>query len=146
MDINMQAIWWSTAALMVVIEIALPGAFLLCIGIAAAAVGLILLQMPDLSIENQSLLFVIVGIVSSLVYAWIFGPSRRRPRATGETLNQRSEQLIGHRFVVTQPIVNGAGKIAVGDGQWLVTGDDAPVGSTVKVTVAKGSLVQVELE
>lgn len=143
---EMQMFWWVTAMVLVVAETMLPGMFCLCVGIAAATVGFVLVQAPDLSIGNQSLLFSIVGIVTSLLYAWIRTPRRGHADDVAEAPERSTQQLIGHRFVVTHPIVNGSGKIAVGHGQWPVTGDDAPAGSTVKDTATTGSLIHVAVD
>jgi membrane protein implicated in regulation of membrane protease activity len=66
---------------------------------------------------------------------------RREPGS--EYLNRRAEQMIGQRYVLIEPIVNGRGKASVGDGQWLVSGADLPVGSTVEVVAVDGTTLQV---
>ena len=51
--------------------------------------------------------------------------------------------MIGQRYVLVEPIVNGRGKARVGDGQWLVSGPDLPLGSTVEVVAVEGTTLQV---
>ena len=51
--------------------------------------------------------------------------------------------MIGQRYELIEPIVNGRGKARVGDGQWLVSGPDLPLGSTVEVIAVDGSTLQV---
>lgn len=144
---EMQMFWWVTAALLVFAEMILPGVFFVCVGIAAATVGLVLVQAPELSIGDQSLIFAVAGIATSVLYAWITLPRRRRMAQAREQIDEPSEKLVGRRFSLVQPIVNGWGKISVGDGELAVTGEqDAPVGSTVKVTAAKGPLICVAVE
>ncbi|RUP87659.1 NfeD family protein, partial [Corynebacterium propinquum] len=59
-------------------------------------------------------------------------------------LNMRGSELIGRTFVVHQAIVDGRGKIKVGDGVWMVTGPDSAVGAQVRVTAQNGAVLQVE--
>ena len=51
--------------------------------------------------------------------------------------------MIGQRYELVEAIVNGRGKVRVGDGQWLVTGTDLPLGSTVEVVAVDGNTLQV---
>jgi inner membrane protein len=59
-------------------------------------------------------------------------------------LNRRATQLIGRVLVVEEPIEGGRGKVRVGDTLWPVEGPDAPVGTEVKVTAAKATVLLVE--
>ena len=51
--------------------------------------------------------------------------------------------MIGQRYQLIEPIVNGRGKALVGDGQWLVSGPDLPLGSTVEVVAVEGTTLKV---
>ncbi|MGI9504126.1 MAG: NfeD family protein [Geminicoccaceae bacterium] len=42
-----------------------------------------------------------------------------------------------------QPIVNGRGRIKLGDGTWAVTGPDLPAGHMVEIVGAEGALLKV---
>ena len=70
--------------------------------------------------------------------------SARSRSAGDERLNRRGEQLIGRRYELIEAIVNGRGKARVGDGQWLVSGPDLPVGSTVEVIAVEGTTLKVK--
>lgn len=59
-------------------------------------------------------------------------------------LNERGSELIGRTFVVHQAIVDGRGKVKVGDGVWMVTGPDSPVGAQVRVVGQEGVVLRVE--
>jgi len=111
-------------------------------GIAAAAVGVIKFLVPPLGLEWQLLLFAVLSILTA-VYWW----KRQRSSAKASDqpgLNERGSELIGHTFVVHQAIVDGRGKIKVGDGVWIVTGPDTPVGAHVCVVAQEGTVLQVE--
>jgi len=60
-------------------------------------------------------------------------------------LNRRTAQLIGRTLVVAEAIEGGRGKVRAGDTLWPVEGPDAPVGTEVKVTAAKATVLVVEV-
>jgi hypothetical protein len=58
-------------------------------------------------------------------------------------LNERGHQYIGRTFVVAEPIINGRGKIQIGDTLWLAQGPDLPAGSRATVTATNGTVLVV---
>jgi hypothetical protein len=132
--------WWVLGAIFVVIEMIAPGTFMLWLGVAAAAAGLLLLIIPSAGIGWQFLTFAVVAIAS--VFLW---RRYRRPTPTDHpTLNQRGQDYVFREFKLIEPIVNGYGKAAVEDSVWTVSGQDAPVGSTVRVIGVDGTVLKVE--
>jgi inner membrane protein len=135
--------WWLLALVLLGAEIMMPGFFMLWIGIAAAATGLVLLLSPELSFPVQAVVFVLLALVSCYGY-WRF---IRRGEATPSDqplLNRRGEQLIGRRFVLDTAIINGQGKARVGDSQWLVEGPELPAGATIEVVAVDGATLKVQ--
>jgi membrane protein implicated in regulation of membrane protease activity len=51
--------------------------------------------------------------------------------------------MVGRHVVVCEAIVNGRGKVKVGDGAWLAEGADLPVGSEVEVIAVDGTTLSV---
>jgi membrane protein implicated in regulation of membrane protease activity len=85
------------------------------------------------------------GIIAVLTVFWV----RRyvRPdvaKSDMPDLNERGQQYIGRSLVVDQAIQNGRGKVRVGDTVWQAEGPDAPVGTRVKVTATRGTVLVVE--
>jgi inner membrane protein len=136
-------LWWILALVLIAVEVMMPGYFMLWIGIGAAATGLLVLAMPGLSLLAQSLIFVLLAFVSCVVYWYAVRPALQKDEQNDGRLNRRAEQLIGGRYVLIEAIVNGRGKANVGDGQWLVSGPDLPVGSTVEVVAVDGATLKV---
>jgi membrane protein implicated in regulation of membrane protease activity len=134
--------WWLLALLLIGAELLVPGFFLLWIGIAAAAMGLLLIFLPPLSVLSEAVLFAALALASCLVY-WKF--LRRAVDAPSEQplLNRRAEQLVGRRYVLDAAIVNGQGKARVGDSHWLVEGPDLPAGTTIEVIGVDGATLKV---
>ncbi|QAU23809.1 NfeD family protein [Dyella sp. M7H15-1] len=136
-------LWWIVALVLIAFEVIMPGYFMLWIGIGAAATGLLVLLMPGLSLLAQSIAFAVLAFVSCVLYWYVVRPRLQRDEPGDERLNRRGEQLIGQRYVLIEAIVNGRGKARVGDGQWLVSGPDLPVGSTVEVVAVEGTSLKV---
>jgi membrane protein implicated in regulation of membrane protease activity len=136
-------LWWIVALVLIAIEVIMPGYFMLWIGIGAAATGLLVLLLP-MPLLIQSIAFAILAFVSCAVYWYLIRPKLQHNEPGGERLNRRAEQLIGNRYVLIEAIVNGRGKARVGDGQWLVSGPDLPLGSTVEVVAVDGATLKVK--
>lgn len=136
-------LWWILALLLIAGELLLPGYFLLWIGLAAAATGVVLWLDPALGMLAQAVLFGLLAFASCVGYARWLRPRLERRVAGDERLNRRAEQMIGQRYELIEPIVNGRGKARVGDGQWLVSGPDLPRGTTVEVIAVDGTTLKV---
>ena len=134
--------WWILAGLLLILELTAPAFFFLWLGIAAAAVGLILLVFPSIGVETQLVLFAIASIVS--LVAWRKYRESRPLTTDQPNLNRRGHQYIGRKFSLTDPIDNGVGKVIVDDSTWKVKGPDLPAGTHVKVTGVEGTVFMVE--
>jgi membrane protein implicated in regulation of membrane protease activity len=134
--------WWILAGLLLILELTAPAFFFLWLGIAAAAVGLILMVFPSIGIETQLVLFGIASIVA--VIAWRKYRESRPIKSDQPNLNRRGHQYIGRMFSLDHPIVNGVGKVTVDDSTWKVKGADMPAGTHVKVTGVDGVVFTVE--
>lgn len=133
--------WLALGTLLLILEVFGAGGYLLWIGVAAAGVGLTTLLIPALPWTLQFVLFALLSVFTA-VFWW----KRQRSNASPSDqpgLNMRGQELIGRTFVVQQAIVDGRGKIKVGDSVWMVRGPDLPVGSRVTVTGQEGTLLQV---
>ena len=134
--------WWIFAGLLLILELTAPAFFFLWLGIAAAAVGLILLVFPSIDLETQLLLFAIASVVAILAWRKY---RESRPLITDQpNLNRRGRQYIGRVFSLNAPIINGSGKVTVDDSTWKVKGPDLPAGTHIKVTGVDGVVFRVE--
>lgn len=136
-------LWWLLALLLIALEVALPGYFLLWIGIGAGATGVLAWLFPGMSLLAQAIAFAVLAFLACAAYARVLKPRLRRGDAASERLNRRGAQMVGQRYVLIEPIVNGRGKARVGDGEWLVNGPDLPLGATVEVVGVDGNTLQV---
>lgn len=134
--------WLALGTVLLILEVFGAGGYLLWMGIAAAAVGVIKFLIPALGPELQLLLFAVLSILTA-VYWW--KRQRSSPKACDQPgLNMRGSELIGRTFVVQQAIIEGRGKIKVGDSVWMASGPDTPAGAHVRVIAQQGAILQVE--
>lgn len=134
-------VWAGLALALMAAETLAPGVFLLWLGFAAAAMFLALLVVPDLAPVWQATGFVLLSFVSIGVYVKFFR-GREKP-STQPLLNRRGAQLVGQVFVLEQAIVDGRGRLKIGDAFWVAEGADLPQGTRVRVTGADNMSLQV---
>ena len=134
--------WWIVALVLIAAELLAPGYFMIWIGFAAAAMGIVAFVAPDLSVLAQAVLFAVLALVSCFVY-WRFVRKAVTAISDQPLLNRRAEQFIGNRYVLESAIVNGKGKVRVGDSPWLAEGPDLPVGACVEVVAVDGTTLTV---
>lgn len=134
--------WVVVGVLLVLLELIVPGVFIIWLGLAAIIVGFLDFWL-DLSWQFSALLFC--GLSAALVVFARNLLQRGQPKdsAVG-ILNHRGLQLVGKTYILEQPIVNGEGRIKVGDSSWPVTGPDLPMGMKVKVIRSDGVRLIVE--
>lgn len=134
--------WAALAVVLFAAEALAPGAFMLWMGFAAAAVFLAVWAFDGFSVLMQVVLFVVLSFVSIQIYRTWF---RQRGRQSDQPLlNRRAEQLVGRVVVLDQPITNGNGRAKVDDAFWVVAGPDLPAGSPVRVVAVDGMTLKVQ--
>jgi len=134
--------WLILALLLVIAEVFVPSTFFLWMGISAAVVAGVLWLLPDLSWQTQWVLFGLFSLISLTLW---FRFAKKNPAESDEPLlNQRGAQQVGKVLVLQEAIVNGRGKVCLGDSVWLVEGDDRAVGEPVTVVAVVGSVLKVE--
>lgn len=135
--------WWALGAAFLVLEMLLPGVVFLFLAIGTLAAGLFLLVVPGLSIELQLLTFAVVSVVAAVGLR----KTLRRLQSIDSkpnSLNARGDALIGRTIVLDSPILNGRGRVTLGDGSWSVTGPDMVKGARVRVKAVNGTELAVE--
>ena len=141
-DWSIGALWLATALVLLMAEMVVPGFFLIFLGVGAAATGLITLLLPGLPILLQAVIFAaLTGGAVALGWGWYRGSKHA---SADPLLNDRAARLIGKRVEVCDAIIDGEGRVTVGDGAWSATGPDAGVGTIVRIIGANGSVLRVE--
>jgi inner membrane protein len=130
--------WIIAGLVLAAAETLMPGAFLIWLGLAAIATGIVEAIHP-LTLTANFIVFPAFIVLFSYFGRKLYGG--REKSVDAPFLNQRLEGLIGKEFLLDQPIERGAGRIRVDDTVWRVAGLDAPAGTHVRVTGAEGGVV-----
>ncbi len=137
--------WWLLGLVLLAAELALPGVFLVWIGIGALLTGLLSVLLWTMGFWVWQLQFL---VFAALAVAATFAGRRflsSREQVTDEPLlNQRGASLVGRTATLPEPIVNGRGRIRLDDTYWPVMGPDLPAGTKVKVVSGTGRDLVVE--
>ncbi len=132
--------WFIIGGILLAIEVLAPGTYMLWLGLAAIATGVIGFILP-LSWQVLIVVFAVLAIVSVLVGRKL--QPRAEPDSDRPFLNRRADAFVGRVFTLEEPIVGGAGRVRVDDTTWRVTGPDCPAGTRVKVERADGATLIV---
>lgn len=137
--------WLVFGLVLLILEIMAPGFFFIWFGLAALVTGAaaFLFSAPDaFGWQAQTVLFLVLAVGFVLAGRRFFGA---RDRQDEPLLNRRGEQLVGQRATLTEPIVNGRGRIRINDTMWRVKGPDLPTGTEVRVTAFDPVTLEIEV-
>ncbi len=143
MNFGLEDHWWwlLAAALLGILEVFLPGVFLIWMAAAAAVTGIVVAFLP-IDLPFQLALFALLSMAA--VYSGRRHYERNPVPSSAPLLNDRTARLVGQNVLVVTAIENGEGRVKVGDSVWSCRGPDAPEGARVRITGADGSCLKVE--
>jgi len=133
--------WFIAAAVLFLIEILAPGAFMLWLGLSAILVGAISLGVVW-SWQAQLIAFAVFAIAA--IPAWRHFARKVEKPGDSPFLNRRADGYVGRVFTLERPIVDGVGTVRIDDTVWRVSGPDCPAGCRVRVARADGASLTVE--
>ena len=137
--------WWILAGVLLVGEILTFTSFLLWIALAAFITGIVKFASPTLSWEWQMVLFAVLAIIGIFVAIMVLKNKKGSENKGYNALNSRAKIHIGKKFSITTPVINGSGKIKVGDTYWLIHCDeDLAEGTKIEVISTKGTTLIVK--
>jgi len=144
LPIDSEWLWLIGGVLLLIAELIAPGFFLVFIGGAALATGVIAMLLP-LSLPLQLAIFAVLAYLSARIggrraYAMKFDYS------PDPFLNDRAKRLLGRVVVATQPIDSNGGRVRVGDSEWSARGGPAQPGERVRIVDIEGNCLKVEPE
>lgn len=133
--------WFILGLVLLGIEVVAPGTFMLWLGLAAIAVG-ILAIFVDIPWQGQFVAFAGFSLIAVLLW-WQFARHRQDRDTDEPMLNRRAERYVGRDFVLNEPILRGQGRVAIDDSVWRIAGDDCPAGTRVRVSHTDGATLMV---
>ncbi len=135
-------LWLVVGVLLIAAEALAPGLFLLWLGVAAIATGL-LTGVVSLSFPWALLAFGAFAAAAVLSGRYFYGSGAAE--TDQPFLNRRADALVGRTFTLAQPIKGGEGRLSVNDTQWRLRGPDMPAGAQVRVVaVEEAAFLRVE--
>ncbi len=134
-------VWLSVGLLLIAAETMAPGLFMIWLGLAALVIFFIVWLIPGLSLLMQVVLFVVFSFVMVGIYFQFF--RGKETPSDKPFLNRRGEQLIDQVYPLESAIVNGHGRVKIGDAFWTVQGADMPVNSLVRVVAVDSMTLKV---
>jgi membrane protein implicated in regulation of membrane protease activity len=134
--------WIIAGMLLMLVELLMPGLFFIWLGLAALVTGLVVAAV-GLGWGQSAILFAVLAIAA--VFAGVAVTRRQNGDPDAATrLNSLSRDLIGKSVRLDHAIVNGEGRVRIGDTVWRVLGDDAPRGQTVTIVRLEGTALVVK--
>ena len=142
-SITLEPHWWwlIIAVILGVLEIVIPGVFLIWLAAAAAITGLVALFV-GVPLAAQFLMFAVLALLATYVgRRWYLA---NPVTSSDPLLNDRAARLVGEVVTVAVAIAGGEGRVRVGDGEWPARGADAPVGARVRIAAVEHGTLIVE--
>ncbi|WP_159982714.1 MULTISPECIES: NfeD family protein [unclassified Novosphingobium] len=141
-DLEPHYTWLVIGLVLAVAEMAIPGVFLIWMAGAALATGM-LTWMVAIELPAQVSIFSVLSILA--VFAGRKYLARHPVVAADPLMNQRGARAVGESVVVTEAIVGGSGRVRLGDSEWMARGEDAALGTRLRVTAVDGSVLLVSV-
>ena len=136
--------WWVLGVVLLVLEVLIAGTFFLWMAVAAGIVGTLLLPFAGMDWKLQLLIFSVLSV--GAIVAWQIWLRRHPTETDDSTLNRRGAQYVGRRLTLSEPLVNGRGRVRIDDTYWNVATDDGAnlqAGAQITVTAVEGTVLKV---
>lgn len=134
--------WFVVAVILVLVEFVTPSGFILFfLSVPAAAMGVLMLVLPDLAWFYQLGIYALLAVGAY----WLWRGRIRGDHLTPEVqVNNRAARYIGLVVTLEKPIYNGSGHVTLEQSQWKVYGPDLAAGRKVKLVKTDGVTFNVE--
>ena len=132
--------WLILSLVLFALEALGASGFLIGAGIASALMALVLWLVPSLDWGVQLMLFGIGALAMTVAWWKVF--RRYNEQTDHPELNNRAVQMVGRVIVLEEPVLNGQGRIQIGDTFWKVRSEtDLETGTTVVVSGCDGMVL-----
>ncbi|MEQ1612742.1 MAG: NfeD family protein [Hyphomicrobiaceae bacterium] len=132
--------WLLLGALLLGLEIVMPGVHFVWFGFAAIIVSFIVFA-TGIAWGWQLIAFALAAAAFVVFLRGYASPMRMT--SDEPDLNIRGQQYVGRTALVEAAISGGRGKVRIGDTTWTASGPDMPEGASVKITGVDGIVLIV---
>jgi membrane protein implicated in regulation of membrane protease activity len=133
--------WLALGLALAVLEIMVPGVFLIWLAGAALIVGVLTWFLP-IGVPLQIVIFAVLAIASVFTGRRYLAANPVEP--ADPKMNDRGARLIGQTGLVVEPLAFGGGRVKIGDIEWKARGPDTAAGEHVRVSGCDGTTLLVE--
>jgi membrane protein implicated in regulation of membrane protease activity len=136
--------WWTwiiLAGALALAEMAVPSSYLMWIALGAAVTA-IATAATGMVFEGQLAVFATATALSCIAGYFVYR-AMESDRDGEVALNAPRRSMIGARGTVCEAVVNGRGKVRIGDTVWLADGPDLAEGTPVVVAGLRGTRLEV---
>lgn len=134
--------WLIFGFALLILELILPGVFIMWWGFSAVIISGIVAFLPELPQGWQATIFAVIAIIFSLIW-WKYQHSRDVQEDAQSQLNSREHSMLGAKGVVVEIFDNGIARGKFGDTTWRMMGENLKLGETVKVKQVDGITLKV---
>jgi inner membrane protein len=144
MVIDVIWIWGIVGLALLAAELAVPGFYLLWVGLAALIVCGIA-AVFDVSLKAQLLIFG-ASAIATCVAGWFFyrGMLKSSPAMNANDVNEAAVQMLGSVGEVLETGAPGHIRVKVRDSVWLATGPELAAGTRVRIVGQTGTVLRIE--
>ena len=134
-------VWVTIGLVLAILEMLVPGVYLIWLAVAALATGLLTFIL-DLSLPMQVIDFVFLALIAAFSAKRFL---RDRPIESADPMmNRRLDRMVGQTGTITVALEHGSGRVHVGDSDWMATGPDIAEGTRVRIIGSEGGTLRVE--
>ncbi|MBP5352747.1 MAG: NfeD family protein [Alphaproteobacteria bacterium] len=138
--------WIIVGLALSLLELMVPGVYLIWFGLAAFVMSIILYFVPMMVFTTQLIWFALISAVFALggffFYRYLF--KKIKEPAEYQNLNDSAEQLVGRLVTLSADCEDNQTKVKIGDTYWLAYCEKPlKTGDTAKVVGVKDSLILV---
>jgi inner membrane protein len=144
MVIDVIWIWGIVGLALLAAELAVPGFYLLWVGLAALIVCGIA-AVFDVLLKTQLLIFG-ASAIATCVAGWFFyrGMLKSSPAMNANDVNEAAVQMLGSVGEVLETGAPGHIRVKVRDSVWLATGPELAAGTRVRIVGQTGTVLRIE--
>lgn len=135
--------WLILGFILLILEIIIPGVFLIWWGLSSLILAGITKLIPEVSPSWQITIFAITACILSFLW-WKYQSKKDQLDDKQTQLNQRDNSMMNSKGVVVEILESGIARGKFGDTTWRIVGYDLKEGDQIIVTDVEGITLQVK--